>query len=155
MRFSRAGLVKEILVLCIVLSFVNLVFTGCPSSAGGGDDSGSSSSSSSDDLASLDSVVKNKYKSTSNSAYWGVHDPKLFQDTDGTYYCYSTGWNTGVQIRSSSDAVTWKYVKSSAFSGTSSSLTSSVSDSSIPGISNGKSSSDVSSASGITFIIWF
>ncbi len=54
----------------------------------------------------LDSAVFTKY--TSNNAAWGCHDPKLFQDDDGTYYVYSTGWQGGVQLRSSKDLVNWQ-----------------------------------------------
>lgn len=71
------------------------LLTGCAGAAGG------------DDSTSTDSSVKTKYASTSNAGYWGVHDPKLFQDDDGTYYVYSTGWAQGVQVRKSTDLVNW------------------------------------------------
>jgi len=54
----------------------------------------------------LDANVSTKY--SSNGAEWGCHDPKLFQDDDGTYYVYSTGWNSGVQLRKSTDLVNWE-----------------------------------------------
>ncbi len=47
-----------------------------------------------------------KYSSAS-TASWGCHDPKIFQDDDGTYYVYSTGWASGVELRSSKDLVHW------------------------------------------------
>lgn len=47
-----------------------------------------------------------KYSSAS-TASWGCHDPKIFQDDDGTYYVYSTGWSNGVELRSSKDCVHW------------------------------------------------
>ena len=49
-------------------------------------------------------------------AQWGCHDPKLFQDDDGTYYVYSTGWADGVQIRKSTDAQHWEKVEKSPLS---------------------------------------
>ena len=55
----------------------------------------------------LDSFVSSKYSNQNNDT-WGCHDPKLFQDDDGTYYVYSTGWAGGVQLRSSKDLVNWK-----------------------------------------------
>ena len=55
-----------------------------------------------------------KYGSAS-TASWNCHDPKIFQDDDGTYYVYSTGWNEGVQIRSSKDLVHWTKHVNSAF----------------------------------------
>ena len=54
----------------------------------------------------LDVVVYSKYADTSD-ATWGCHDPKLFQDDDGTYYVYSTGWNNGVDLRTSTDLHNW------------------------------------------------
>lgn len=57
--------------------------------------------------SNLDSIVFSKYANDKNDA-WGCHDPKLFQDDDGTYYVYSTGWQGGVQLRSSKDLVNWK-----------------------------------------------
>ncbi len=47
---------------------------------------------------------------------WGCHDPKLFQDDDGTYYVYSTGWADGVQIRKSKDAQSWEKIDKSPLS---------------------------------------
>ena len=57
--------------------------------------------------SNLDAIVFSKYANDKNDA-WGCHDPKLFQDDDGTYYVYSTGWQGGVQLRSSKDLVNWK-----------------------------------------------
>ena len=50
-----------------------------------------------------------------NGAQWGCHDPKLFQDDDGRYYAYSTGWEDGVQIRYSDDLAKWHKVSKSPF----------------------------------------
>ena len=47
-----------------------------------------------------------KYSSAS-TASWGCHDPKLFQDDDGTFYVYSTGWSKGAELRSSKDLIHW------------------------------------------------
>ena len=46
-------------------------------------------------------------------AQWGCHDPKLFQDDDGTYYVYSTGWQDGIQIRKSNDLAHWEKIDTS------------------------------------------
>ena len=51
-------------------------------------------------------VVSKKYASPSD-ATWHCHDPKLWQDDDGTYYVFSTGWENGVQQRISKDLVHW------------------------------------------------
>ncbi len=59
-----------------------------------------------DEWAAENTVVS-KYSSKSDDV-WGCHDPKLFQDSDGTYYAYSTGWGERVELRSSKDMVTWK-----------------------------------------------
>lgn len=51
------------------------------------------------------------------------HDPKLFQDDDGTYYVYATDasdgniGNVGIHIRYSKDLVNWTGVKTSALAG--------------------------------------
>lgn len=51
------------------------------------------------------------------------HDPKLFQDDDGTYYVYSTDAScgnigkVGIHIRYSTDLVNWKGVSTSAIAG--------------------------------------
>lgn len=64
-------------------------------------------------------VVRNKYSKPSTSSSqseWkalNCHDPKLFQDDDGTYYVYSTDASigneehTGIVVRSSKDLVNW------------------------------------------------
>ena len=60
----------------------------------------------------LESAVSSKYSSAYNAA-WGCHDPRIFQDDDGTYYVYSTGWAEGVQIRTSTDLVNWTKLNTS------------------------------------------
>lgn len=74
-------------------------------------------------------VVKNKYSNPSTSSSqseWkalNCHDPKLFQDDDGTYYVYSTDASigmeehTGVVVRSSKDLVNWTVHNHSALFG--------------------------------------
>ncbi len=67
----------------------------------------SSSASTSEDLSN---IVYRKYKGSSvsgASAAWGCHDPRIFQDDDGTYYVYSTGWANGAEVRISSDLIHW------------------------------------------------
>ena len=64
----------------------------------------------------VDDYVYHKYSGaqTSVQGTWGAlncHDPKLFQDADGTYYVYSTDaaigdfGEKGLQIRTSKDLV--------------------------------------------------
>jgi beta-xylosidase len=80
----------------------------------------------------LDEIVYSKYTTattnalSSGQAGWGAlncHDPKLFQDDDGTYYVYSTdasignAHKTGLQVRSSSDLMNWTCSSSSALQG--------------------------------------
>lgn len=49
-----------------------------------------------------------KHYTDTTTVAWNCHDPKLYQDPDtGVYYVYSTGWETGVQVRSSKDALHW------------------------------------------------
>ena len=67
---------------------------------------------------SAETILSEKYASQT-SASWGCHDPKLFQDDDGSYYVYSTGWTDGVQVRSSSDLIAWKRFLRGAFYSTS------------------------------------
>ncbi len=67
-----------------------------------------------------------RYASMSGSGgqeTWGIvncHDPKIFQDDDGTYYVYSTdaavggAGQKGLQIRTSKDLVTWTSLATSA-----------------------------------------
>ena len=55
-----------------------------------------------------------KYSSAS-TASWGCHDPKLFQDDDGTFYVYSTGWAQGAELRSSKDLIHWTKHTNSPF----------------------------------------
>ena len=62
----------------------------------------------------LSSRVYSKY-SSATSAEWGCHDPRLFQDEDGTYYVYSTGWSAGVQTRVSKDLISWTKKSASPF----------------------------------------
>ena len=67
----------------------------------------------------VDVAVYKKYSRPDNSTQseWetlNCHDPKLFQDDDGTYYVYSTdaamgnGGAKGLQIRKSEDLVHWE-----------------------------------------------
>jgi len=74
----------------------------------------------------VDKYVYTKYSNaTSGGAQqdWGalnVHDPKLFQDDDGTFYVYSTdaaiggAGQKGLQIRKSDDLVHWESLGKSA-----------------------------------------
>jgi arabinan endo-1,5-alpha-L-arabinosidase len=73
-----------------------------------------------------DTIVINKYTRTitdSNPATWGpvnTHDPKLFQDDDGTYYVFSTDasigntWTGGIQVRKSKDLINWECLSTPA-----------------------------------------
>lgn len=76
----------------------------------------------------VDAYVYNKYNGLSggNQASWGTlncHDPKLFQDDDGTYYVYSTDASMGnvhkpgLQVRTSKDLVHWECSAKSALQG--------------------------------------
>jgi Beta-xylosidase len=78
----------------------------------------------------LDDIVSTKYTTATTNATtqakWGAlncHDPKLFQDDDGTYYVYSTdasignAHKTGLQVRSSTDLVNWTCRSTSALQG--------------------------------------
>ena len=49
------------------------------------------------------------------STNWNCHDPKIFQDEDGTWYVYSTGWKHGIFVRSSKDLMAWTLHENSAF----------------------------------------
>lgn len=62
--------------------------------------------------------------STTIPSTWGAlncHDPDLFQDDDGTYYCFSTDasigntWGGGIQVRKSTDLMTWTMLTTPAF----------------------------------------
>lgn len=68
--------------------------------------------------AQTDKMSKNyfrkKYEAHA-STNWRCHDPKIFQDDDGTFYVYSTGWDEGVIVRSSTDLITWTKYGNSAF----------------------------------------
>ncbi len=93
---------------------------------------GSSSSSSSGDISGTYNYVNTKYvngetdsRKTSQTA-WNMancHDPKLFQDDDGTYYVYATDAScgnigkVGLHIRYSTDLVNWTGVSTSALAG--------------------------------------
>lgn len=74
---------------------------------------------------SLESFVHSKYSGTDLpvQGQWGslnCHDPKIFQDDDGTYYVYSTDASIGgrgrkgLQIRKSDDLVNWECLSDSA-----------------------------------------
>jgi len=85
----------------------------------------------SSNTSSLDSYVSTKYANlatevrTSQSSWsaGNCHDPKLFQDDDGTYYVYATDAScgnvekTGLNIRYSTDLVNWTTLSYSAFQG--------------------------------------
>ena len=73
----------------------------------------------------VDKYVYTKYANAQSGVQsdWGAincHDPKIFQDDDGTYYVYSTdaavggAGQKGVQIRSSTDLVHWTSLAQSA-----------------------------------------
>lgn len=90
-----------------------LLFCGCAGPAGG--DIPSPANNNNTDFNSINVKINAKYSAPSEdnaSGYWRVHDPKIFQDDDGTYYVYSTGWEGGVQIRKSTDLVNWTKVNS-------------------------------------------
>jgi arabinan endo-1,5-alpha-L-arabinosidase len=73
-----------------------------------------------------DAIVIDKYTKTitdTNPATWGpvnTHDPKLFQDDDGTYYVFSTDasigntWQGGIQVRKSKDLINWECLSTPA-----------------------------------------
>lgn len=75
---------------------------------------------------SLESVVHSKYSGSFTEdvqGQWGTlncHDPKIFQDDDGTFYVYSTDaaiggkGRKGLQIRTSEDLVKWECLSDSA-----------------------------------------
>ncbi len=100
---------KKILlvVFAIVLHFVLI---GCAST------SAAAKGGSSNFSTTIANKYTNKGFAEANMASWGAlncHDPKLFQDDDGTYYIYSTDASIGgagakgLQIRKSKDLVTW------------------------------------------------
>ncbi len=75
----------------------------------------------------VDGVVYTRYLDASAAhgsqdswGVWNCHDPKLFQDDDGTYYVYSTdaavggAGQKGLQIRTSADLVNWQCIGTSA-----------------------------------------
>lgn len=108
------------------LALFSIVLTGCAST--GGTSSKSSSKSKSSGKLDVDKEVYYKYSSPNSGdiASWGglnVHDPKLWQDDDGTYYCYSTdaaiggAGPKGVQVRTSKDLVHWSMQSQSAIQG--------------------------------------
>lgn len=78
----------------------------------------------------LPDYVLNKYTNpgfiTNNMSTWkalNCHDPKLFQDDDGTYYVYSTDTSignvhkNGIQVRQSKDLISWTCSNKSALDG--------------------------------------
>lgn len=125
--------------ICAALSLA-LIFSGCPNGtdgedgSGGGNAGGNSIGSSQKDSAASSSIltgmeyVKNKYSNGKADAAksqtgWNAvncHDPKLFQDDDGTYYVYATDAScgnigyVGLHVRSSKDLVSWTGWKQSA-----------------------------------------
>src|SRR5574344_1731674 len=73
----------------------------------------------------VDKAVILKYSNVNSGStdQWGAlncHDPKLFQDDDGTFYVYSIdasiggAGDKGVQIRTSKDLVNWTYLAKGA-----------------------------------------
>lgn len=74
----------------------------------------------------VDRYVYTKYSNATSGGVqteWGAlncHDPKIFQDDDGTYYVYSTdaaiggAGQKGIQIRKSTDLVHWESLGKSA-----------------------------------------
>lgn len=103
-----------------------LMIAGCQNTTG----SGTTNDSSDNITSGLDDIVSTKYTTATTNATtqakWGAlncHDPKLFQDDDGTYYVYSTdasignAHKTGLQVRSSTDLVNWTCKSSSALQG--------------------------------------
>lgn len=103
--------------------FVSLLFFSCASY-----DNSSGSSSASGEIADY---VKTKYSngtsdSNQSQSKWKMancHDPKLFQDDDGTYYVYSTDASTGnigytgLNVRYSKDLVNWTVSSKSCIQG--------------------------------------
>ncbi len=96
------------ILVSMLFLFSCSIFTDDDTDEKSEDTSATESTTSIENIAddTLDSIVSTKYKNT-NDATWGCHDPKLFQDDDGTYYIYSTGWADKVQLRSSTDLVNW------------------------------------------------
>lgn len=113
---------KELLFISIVAA---LLFTavGCTTEDNGNSDTSTTSS--------LDSYVSTKYSNgTTLAGYsqtkWNAvncHDPKLFQDDDGTYYVYTTDAScgdigkVGMNIRYSTDLINWTGWSKSALHG--------------------------------------
>lgn len=124
-------------VMSIVMALI-LVFAGCADTTSGGDgksDTGgndnkpnSKGSAASSSISTGMDYVKNKYSNGANDSRksqtgWNAancHDPKLFQDDDGTYYVYATDAScgnigyVGIHVRSSKDLVSWTGWKQSA-----------------------------------------
>ena len=124
-------------VMSIVMALI-LVFAGCADTTSGGDgksDTGgndnkqnSKGSAASSSISIKMDYVKNKYANGKTDAAksqtgWNAancHDPKLFQDDDGTYYVYATDAScgnigyVGIHVRSSKDLVSWTGWKQSA-----------------------------------------
>lgn len=111
--------------LVLTLTLAVWLVTGCSSPT----TSSSTSSTAVSEFAS--SYVSTKYStstaavtaSDANPATWGAlncHDPDIFQDTDGTYYVFSTDasyggvWGGGIQVRKSTDLVNWTCLSSPA-----------------------------------------
>jgi len=105
-----------IMILAALLSLS--VFSSCS------EDKKSSDKAPEKSAKDVDLAVYKKYSRPNNGSQseWetlNCHDPKLFQDDDGTYYVYSTDaamGNAGVkglQIRKSSDLVHWQCLEKS------------------------------------------
>lgn len=107
---------KKIIKLAL-FAFTCVFFTACPRNV----DPESSSTYEEETITYKNerNVVRNKYSKPSTSSSqneWkalNCHDPKLFQDDDGTYYVYSTDASigneehTGIVVRSSKDLLNW------------------------------------------------
>ena len=118
---------KKTLKTLALVSVMPLVFTACASTGSTSSKSSGKSKSNSGKL-DVDKEVYYKYSSPNSGdiASWGglnVHDPKLWQDDDGTYYCYSTdaaiggAGQKGIQVRTSKDLVHWSMQSQSAIQG--------------------------------------
>lgn len=100
-----------IFVICVAIALI-----GCAST-------GSSSSGAGVTSSVINAKYQNKGFNQAAMTTWGAlncHDPKLFQDDDGTYYVYSTDASIGnmhqrgLQVRTSKDLITWKCLPQSA-----------------------------------------
>ena len=124
MLFLPRMISKKSSIILTVISCASLLFSSCgqkstkPSKSEAGNKGGKD----------VDVAVYKKYSRPSNGSQseWeclNCHDPKLFQDDDGTYYVYSTdaamgnGGEKGLQIRKSVDLVHWESLPKSMIQG--------------------------------------